>query len=219
MRLETILFILGAYLLGSIPTAYLVGRHYGIDVRRYGSRNVGGSNIGMFAGTWALLAVGLADAAKAGLLALLALYLNLGLETAVLAGLAAIIGHDWSIYLRFVGGRGIGPTLGMLFILFPLGCVLLLVAPLLAKKIRREALVCGLVLLVLPLIAWAVGQPLALVAGCVGIALVAALKRLLANGEPVPPGRRGTVLRNRLLHDRDVGPDEEWTERRPAANQ
>ncbi len=215
MRLESILLILAAYLLGSIPTAYLVGRRYGIDLRRYGSRNVGGSNLGAFAGPWAMLAAGLGDAAEAALPTFLALYLNLGLETAVLAGLAAIVGHDWSLYLRFVGGRGIAPTLGMLFVLFPWGCILVLGISLTGKLVTRDALACALSLLLLPWTVWATGQPPALVLGCIGIFLIAMAKRLLANGEPISPEHRGRVLRNRLLHDRDVGPDEPWTGRVP----
>ncbi len=215
MTLATITFILAAYLLGSIPTTYLVGRRYGIDLRRYGSRNVGGSNLGTFAGPWAMLAAGLVDAGKAALPTFLALRLNLGLEVAVLAGLAAIVGHDWSLYLHFVGGRGIGPTLGMLFVLFPWGCVLVLGVSLAGKLVNRDALACAISLLVLPLIVGAAGQPPALVAGCIGIFLIAMAKRLLANGESVPPEQRGRVLRNRLLHDRDVGPGEPWTERVP----
>ncbi len=212
MRLESILLILAAYMLGSIPTAYLLGRRYGVDMRRYGSRNVGGSNAATLLGTWAFFAVGLVDAGKAALPTFLALYLNLGLEMAVLAGLSAIVGHDWSLYLGFTGGRGIGPTLGMMFVLFPWGCVLILGVSLAGKLVNRDALACLLSLLVLPLIVGAAGQPPALVAGCLGILLIAAIKRLLANGEPIPPERRGQILRNRLLHDRDVGPDEPWTE-------
>ncbi len=207
------LFVPAGYLAGSFPTAYLLGRLRGVDLRRVGSGNLGGSNAAEFVGAWAFLVVGGIDVGKAALITLLARYWSGDLAIAALTGLAAIAGHNWSLYLRFKGGRGVSATLGALLVLFPLGWIVLLLPGLVLHPIRRDALGTVLGYLLLPLAAWLLGQPPPIVLACAGMAALAAAKRLLANGEPIPPGRRGQVLRNRVLHDRDVGPDEPWVER------
>jgi glycerol-3-phosphate acyltransferase PlsY len=79
---------------------------------------------------------GSADTANAGLPTSLGLCLCLGLAVALLAGLAAIIGHDWPLYLRFRGARGLSTALGVLLIVFPLTSVCLLVCTGLGKLLR-----------------------------------------------------------------------------------
>ncbi len=211
-----LLLIPAGYLFGSFPSAYVLGRLYGLDIRRMGSGNVGGSNIATFVGPWAFLLAGGVDVVKAALPTFIAVQWAGDLNIGVLTGLAAIAGHDWSLYLRLRGGRGISATVGALLPLFPLGVAVILIPSLLGKPLHREALGCGLGFIALPFAAWLLGQPPALVLGCMGITILAAIKRLLANGEPVPHDRRFEVLRNRLLHDRDVGPDEPWVERTSA---
>jgi len=112
--------ILAGYLLGSIPTAYLVARVYKrIDIRQYGSGTVSGSMVYEHVGRFMVVPVGLFDIAKGAFPTWLALQLGLGETSAVLAGLAAVLGHNWPIYLRFTGGRGLSPFLGVMFVLSP----------------------------------------------------------------------------------------------------
>ena len=113
-------FLLGvviSYLLGSIPTAYIFGKLYqGIDIRQHGSGNVGATNtfrvLGKIPGTIVLLI----DILK-GTLALTVvgdLFSCDALLQRILLGVAAIVGHNWTIFLQFKGGKGVATTLGVL---------------------------------------------------------------------------------------------------------
>jgi len=102
------------YLLGSIPFSFLIARLFkGIDIRQYGSGNVGATNvtrvIGRLPGALALIL----DMGKGALVAFLA---QLYAVPIVLAGLA-VIGHNWSVFLRFTGGKGVATSLGILLII------------------------------------------------------------------------------------------------------
>ena len=116
-----ILFALLAYLAGSIPTGYLMGRWSGVDLRDRGSGNVGSSNVFRVLGPAAAAPVLLVDVLK-GFLPVW--YLPLFDGTVVphlplLYGVAAIAGHVWSVFLRFQGGKGIATAGGVLFALSP----------------------------------------------------------------------------------------------------
>ena len=118
----SILSYLGAiaigYLLGSFPSGYVVGRLRGIDVRQWGSGRIGGTNVLRSAGPWAAILVVLGDVAK-GVLAVFVAKALVGSPSAeILAGLAAILGHDFSIFVTFSGGRGVATTLGTLGALY-----------------------------------------------------------------------------------------------------
>ena len=122
-----ILVFAGAYLLGSIPTAYVFARwHSGIDIRRYGSGTVSGSMVWEHVSRWGVVAVGLFDVGKAA--AATWLGYQISLPAAVAAGLLATIGHNWPLFLRFVGGRGLGCFLGICVIVFPWGCAWILLS-------------------------------------------------------------------------------------------
>ncbi|MGB8648083.1 MAG: glycerol-3-phosphate acyltransferase [Anaerolineae bacterium] len=203
------------YLAGSFPTAYLLGRVRGLDLRRMGSGSLGGSNAGQFIGFWAFLLVAAVDIAKVVIVTQLALLWSRDLWLAGATGLAALAGHNWSLYLRWIGGRGVGAALGVLLVLFPIGWVVVLLPALIAKFLRRDALGNGLGFVALPIVAFLMRQPDPIVWTCTGLLFLVMVKRLAANGAPIPPERRWNVLRNRLLHDRDVGPDEAWVERAP----
>ena len=141
------MFILGymltavaAYLLGSIPTGYLVGRQRGVDIRIAGSGNIGATNVFRILGKSAGICVLLLDALK-GFVAV-ALVLNyfhalneflpqmfpvdagtlpeVRLNHAILAGVCAVIGHNYSCWLGFKGGKGIATSAGVYLALAPL---------------------------------------------------------------------------------------------------
>src|SRR3990170_1524907 len=112
--------IMAAYLIGAIPFGVLIGRLKGINVQNYGSGRTGTTNVLRTLGAWAALVVLVADVAK-GALPVLGAHLILhspGVEVG--AGLAAMIGHNWSIYIGFRGGRGVATGLGGLFGITPL---------------------------------------------------------------------------------------------------
>jgi len=131
-----IIAIVAAYLVGSFPTGYVITRlAIGQDIRQLGSGNVGANNVFGQVGPAAGIAVGLVDVSKgAAAVAIAHTVLDIplfepGLYVA-LAGLAAVVGHVWPVYLKFVGGNGLAVTFGTLIILMPLElgifCALLL---------------------------------------------------------------------------------------------
>jgi glycerol-3-phosphate acyltransferase PlsY len=205
MLAATLLFVVGAYLLGSIPTAYLVGRwRRGIDVRRVGSGNVGGSNLRATVGLWATVTVGLFDVGKGALPVWLGLRLGLGETVALLAGLAAVAGHNWPPWLRFQGGRGMASTLGVLLVLFPVGAAWILGALALGALTGWVALFHGLGVLTVPLLNCWLHQPGVVTLTGVTLALLMVVKRLEANeGRQALRLDRRRVWLNRLLFDRD----------------
>jgi glycerol-3-phosphate acyltransferase PlsY len=214
---QTILLCLGAYLLGSIPTAYLVGRvALGGDIREYGTGNVGGNNLWHSGVRWALVPVGLFDILKAACPTWLALVpLNLGYRAAVTVGICAGIGHAWSVFLDFTGGRAVSTIIGTLAVVFPAGALFQLAIMGLGLLLRVR-LLTTLGLLALPFLSVALGRPPAVTWGCLAMIVLTAAKRLEANGAPLPagPGRRH-VLWRRLWLDRDIASHEQWVARRP----
>jgi len=216
--LQSALLIAAAYLLGSIPTAYLAGRWLkGIDIRSYGSGTVSGSTVYEQVARWAVIPVGLFDVAKAALPAWLGLRLGLGQPVAAAAGLAAAVGHNWSMFLRFVGGRGLGCFLGVLLVIFPWGIPWLLGSMAVGRLLGSTAEWALASVALLPLFTYVVGG--SSVAVCTGAAmlLLTVAKRLEANRRPLPPPgpERRRVLLRRLIFDRDIASHQDWLARKP----
>ena len=158
---QAIAIIIG-YLLGSIPTAYLVTRLVkGKDIRQLGGGNVGGLNVLREVGRCPALAVGIVDIGK-GAAAVAIAYWLLGVPQlfVLLAGLAAVIGHNWMVWLKFSGGKGMGATMGALAVILPVygywqGIAIFLGVILMPFIITRNvALSMGTGLLFLPPITW-----------------------------------------------------------------
>lgn len=119
--------VLAGYLLGSIPPSFLAGKiTRNIDIRQYGSGNAGATNVLRVLGVKAGIVVFLADILKGVLAALVGRWMA-GETGAVLAGFAAIVGHNWPVFLNFRGGKGIATSFGVLLVLFPLISAILFV--------------------------------------------------------------------------------------------
>ena len=219
-----------AYLWGGIPTAYLVARlSSGIDIREYGSGNVGASNAVVHLGAKTGVAVGLFDFIGKGMLPVL-LARALDPPTAAQAGvaLASICGHNWSPFIRFTGGRGVGAAGGAIlaFALWHEALVAtILIAGIGRILLKDTGLLTLMAMVAMPLTAVAVSalgiadRPAAIVVMCAGIAVLLTAKRLTANWER--PDAKQPVLRTlicRILWDRDVPKQQEWTERTPIAD-
>jgi len=115
-----LLVLLAGYLLGSVPTGLLVVRWAkGVDVRRYGSGNIGTVNVLRVAGTGAALLVFAVDALKGVLAVGIAGWAGASPAVTAAAGLASIVGHDWSVFLGFKGGKGVATTFGVILGLSP----------------------------------------------------------------------------------------------------
>ena len=135
------------------------------------------------------------------------------------AGLAAAAGHNWPIFLRFVGGRGLGCFLGILLVIFPWGAPWLLAFLAAGRLLGSSAEWALASVALLPLFAYLLGgSPTAI---CLGAALLllTVAKRLEANRRPLPPPgpERRRVLLRRLIWDRDIASHQDWLDRKPAA--
>ena len=113
------LLLLGAYLLGSVPFAQAMARIKGVDLRQVGSGNVGAGNLAKEVGFGWGAAGGVLDALKGLIPVWIALTAGLGPGASGLAGLAAVVGHNWSIWLRGRSGRGMATSAGLLVVLDP----------------------------------------------------------------------------------------------------
>ena len=116
----SVLSIIIAYLLGSIPFAYIIGKLSGLDVRQVGDRNVGTFNVFRHAGLGAGIATLVADVGKGALAIVVAKLLSVPELVMFGAGVAAVIGHNWPVFLRFRGGRGLAVVIGALLALLPI---------------------------------------------------------------------------------------------------
>jgi len=116
----SVLSIIIAYLLGSIPFAYIIGKLSGLDVRQVGDRNVGTFNVFRHAGLGAGIAILVADVGKGALAIVVAELLSVPELVIFGAGVAAVIGHNWPVFLRFRGGRGLAVVIGALLALLPI---------------------------------------------------------------------------------------------------
>jgi acyl phosphate:glycerol-3-phosphate acyltransferase len=115
-----ILSIVIAYLLGSIPFAYIIGKLGGLDVRQVGDKNVGTFNVFRHGGMAAGIATLVADVGKGSLAIVLAMLLSETELVVFAAGVAAVIGHNWPVFLHFRGGRGLAVVIGALLALLPI---------------------------------------------------------------------------------------------------
>lgn len=115
------LLVLLAYLIGSIPTAYLMTRWLkGVDIREHGSGNPGATNVFRVVGKGAGSATLAIDALKGYLpVFLVRHFLPAAPAVAVAAGMAAIAGHNWTVFLNFKGGKGVATSAGVFLALTP----------------------------------------------------------------------------------------------------
>ena len=178
--MTSILLVAVAYLIGSIPSAFLLARFLrGIDIRDYGSGNVGASNVMEHLGLRTGIALGVFDTLFKGTLPVVAANL-LGESLAVqaAAGVAAMAGHNWSAYLKLTGGRGISIGIGVLLgmMLWVELAVGLLLIGLMGRVVMKDTGIWSLVsFIALPVAAILVGRDPEVVYMLVGMALLMAL--------------------------------------------
>ena len=138
--IKPFLLLAACYLLGSIPSSYIMGRLLrGIDLREHGSGNLGAANTFRVLGARAAVPVLLFDVGK-GFLAvkLLSMAGIHSIELTLVAALIAILGHNYSIFVRFSGGKGVGTTSGVFLAMSPLAvgiCFLVWLVMLLSFRI------------------------------------------------------------------------------------
>jgi glycerol-3-phosphate acyltransferase PlsY len=158
-----IIAIIAAYFMGSLPTGYLAARAKGIDIRTVGSGNIGATNVFRTLGKGAGIVVLLIDGLK-GAVACLALPIILvkffpdsSKETlSLVSGIAAILGHNYTCWLKFKGGKGVATTGGVLFAWAPLvGLTALVIWIVFALATKYVSVASIAAAITLPIAAWA----------------------------------------------------------------
>ena len=162
------------YVVGSLPLGFVIARgRSGIDLRRVGSGNVGAANVYRSAGRWLGVLVLFVDMAKGASSALLAraLFSPAQDHAEALAGLAAIVGHIYPVWLRFVGGKGVAVAFGVFSVLAPLATATAAAVFVIATWVTRYvSLGSVLAIVTLPVVEWTLGAPEAVVLAVSGAA-------------------------------------------------
>jgi glycerol-3-phosphate acyltransferase PlsY len=223
--LKFVLLVIAAYLLGSIPLSYLTARSRGVDIRKRGTQQVGTGNLWRTTSHKLGFFVGIYDFLKGMLMVYLVSLAALEPALQLFAGIAVVIGHNWPVFLRFHGGRGIATALGLIIILpsinsantdvtiwpmiffFGIGVGTL-------AFFHRTAVPVLIATISLPITSAIAKEPLLLTLGYLALLLVVIIKRLTAqsNTEAVKAGI-GSVLLNRFFFDRDIKDRSAWVYR------
>lgn len=190
--LTIVLSIIIGYIFGSIPSGLvLVKMVCGIDIREYGSKNIGTTNVFRTVGGRMASIVLIADVVKGILAVLLVRYLfesNLHLE--LLTAIASLLGHNYSIFLGFKGGRGVATGLGLILLFMPDVCIFSFTVWLVIVFVTRYVSLGSIVgAFITPIVAYFRGYPIELVlfalAACVFVIVrhYENMKRLIAGTE------------------------------------
>ena len=222
MVMGFVLLVIGAYLLGSVPAAYLAIKwSRGIDIRRVGTGKVGAANVLNAGPKWLAIPVAIFDIGKGALVVFIAKQIGLSALQQATVGLFAIVGHDWPVYLGFKsGGRGVFVSLGVIAMLSWKMGLIALIFPYLLAPIKQVSFGVFLVFVSLPFLSYFLTGPLgvedraAITLGFVVLSTIALLKRMVA--------RRTELSKNlplvkvvfyRLLFDRDIADRQLWNAR------
>ena len=183
-----ILTALAAYLLGSIPTGFLVAKARGIDIRTVGSGNIGATNVFRFLGKPAGIFVLFADALKGWLavvgvtwVVIQAFHLSQDQVTKewlqICAGVCAILGHNFTCWLHFKGGKGIATSAGVLTALVPLSLIIILGVWIVVFALSRYVSLSSIcAALTLPFAAWLTHQSVTMIAITTALRILAIYK-------------------------------------------
>jgi glycerol-3-phosphate acyltransferase PlsY len=227
MTAEAILVTIAAYLLGSVPAAYLVAKwSRGIDLRQFGSGNIGGSNLIKAASVKLAIPVFIYDFLKGAVPVWIAQLLGLSPAIQITAGIFAIIGHNWPVFLRFQGGRGIFTSLAVITAISPLlGFIILVIAYSLAP-FKQLSVGVFLALTSLPFLSWFASEPLGIeerlpiTVGFIILTGIGFIRRLWVPRTPLSQSVHPLRLFiNRLFLDRDITNRKAWISQTRAPRQ
>jgi acyl phosphate:glycerol-3-phosphate acyltransferase len=159
------LIVLIGYLLGAVPTAYIAGRiTTGRDIRQMGDENAGAANAYHELGPKMGILVGIIDAAKGALAVTIAQSSQNSQNIILLTGAAAVIGHNWPVFLGFRGGRGVSTAIGILFVLVTIPMLLLTLPTLLILIWKRNVTPSmAFLFIALPFLGWWLKVPATLI--------------------------------------------------------
>ena len=202
MIVNTIVAIVVGYLLGSIPFAYIAGRlKKGVDIRQVGGGNVGALNVIREIGLAAGFAVIAGDIAKGLIPVLIARWLELPLIWIFVVGFAAIVGHNWPVFLRFEGGKGAATTMGVLLALVPLEFgISFVVTGVVIFITSNPALGLCIGLAFLPLIIWQLNGSGVLIIYSLALSVFLGIRYLLAAAKRA---EGGTDIKKGLIFNKE----------------
>ena len=146
--MENLLFYLIAYLIGGIPFGYLLAKQYGINIKEHGSGNIGATNVLRVLKekkpevAKKVAGITLAfDALKGAIIILIAKFMGMSLETQYAIAVFAVIGHCFSPFLKFEGGKGVATTAGVMLVLLPIEAIIGLISwGILAKTLKISSI-------------------------------------------------------------------------------
>lgn len=167
------LLLAGSYALGSVPFGVLIAKLKGVDLRKIGSGNIGATNVLRGVGKGAALFTLLGDSLKGAAAVIIARALGFDALWQGLAGLCAVCGHNFSIFLKFRGGKGVATSLGVVAAVAPLAAVFTAACWLAVAFLTKYSSLAALISFVLvPVFAAGTGTPR-------GVVLVAAALAVL----------------------------------------
>lgn len=225
----SILLCIGFYLFGSIPAAFIVAKWArGIDLRNYGSGNVGFTNLAASTSKWLAIPVLIFDLGKGALAVFAARWLGLSLTLQAVVGIFAVAGHNWPVFLKFNAGRGILTTVGVGLALVPkLGTALILLT-FIGIPFHLIALTSLITIFCFPVLIWfsvvppinlLIGNPLggerlAMTLILFALWLLVPLRRMTVPRSSLAASiSTGQLLLNRFLFDRDIRDRKAWVTR------
>lgn len=219
MTIAFTLLVVGSYLLGSVPAAYLAAKFAcGMDIREFGSGNIGTGNLIKATSRKIGAVVAAFDFFKGLVMVWAAQTVGLDLWQQVVVGLAAIVGHNWPVFLKFNGGRGVVTSAGVAFILMPWGIPVFCAIAAISLIIKSTPVPVLAAIAALPLASWATGKPLEVTGGLAVILLIMVIRRLTAPRKFRSPISLREMLINRFLFDRDIRDAKAWMNSEPGAS-
>lgn len=132
-----LLFILLGYLVGSIPTGWIVARWRGVDIQKVGSGNIGATNVLRSMGVVPAVFVMVFDPLKGALITAVPVLLGHGPWVVALTALAAVLGNNFNVFLRFRGGKGVATSLGVFLVIDPVVSLLSLAVAIAVMALGR----------------------------------------------------------------------------------
>ncbi len=177
---KVVLLAVTGYMLGSLPSAFLVAKWLkGIDLRELGNGKLGASYTYETAGFWAAALVLVADVGKGALAIIIARHFSPSEPAILVTGLAAILGHDWSVFQGFKGGKGASTTYGVLAaVMFPELLLALALALVPYLLLRKSGLMTAAVFIMMSLFSWKFGRSGLLITTPIILAIPMLLKHL-----------------------------------------
>lgn len=170
-----------SYIIGSIPFSFIIAKLLkGIDIRKLGTKNVGAMNVISIAGIFPGIIALLFDISKGALVVHLTNKITGDIGVSLTSGLFTVIGHNWPIFLKLKGGKGVATTIGILLLISPFSLLILylIVIPIIILITNDSYMSASIGFLILPLILWFLEKNIWFVIFGILIALIIVIRHL-----------------------------------------